>query len=236
MDDQAAFRKFLKQKGKKEHVVDGLVSQVLEFEHYLAQERGKTLESANFADLLAYVELLDAQVPGSARKKVRGLGLYYQHSGNSSLAAQANQMRSQRIAKQRKPFLLRDFRGADPQDIQKLKDSGLVDVEQMRQAGKTPQARQWLAEKTGVAPEAILELVKLSDLARIQGLKGIRARLYYDAGAQTPQIIAQWEPENLRQMLTEFVERTGFEGIPPLPKEVQSCVNTARKLPQIVQY
>jgi hypothetical protein len=37
----------------------------------------------------------------------------------------------------------------------------------MLTAGKTPEARQELAEQTGVSPQAILELVKLSDLSRL---------------------------------------------------------------------
>jgi hypothetical protein len=62
------------------------------------------------------------------------------------------------------------------------------------------------------------------------------AHLYYDAGVDTLEKMAQWEPEDLREMLIEFVERTGFDGIAPLPKEIQFTVTTASKLPQIVQY
>ena len=62
------------------------------------------------------------------------------------------------------------------------------------------------------------------------------ARLYHDAGADTLEKIAQWEPEELRKMLAEFVNKTKFEGIAPLPKEVNSCVKTARRLPKIIEY
>jgi hypothetical protein len=67
-------------------------------------------------------------------------------------------------------------------------------------------------------------------------VKSVRARLYYDAGLDTPDKFTQWEPEALRQMLVEFVERTGFEGIAPLPKELRNAITKARQLPEAVQY
>ena len=84
--------------------------------------------------------------------------------------------------------------------------------------------------------DVILELVKLSDLARIPGVKGVRARLYCDAGVDTMEKMAEWRPEELRQMVDEFVERTGFEGIAPLPAEARFTVAQAKRLPKIVEY
>jgi len=37
-------------------------------------------------------------------------------------------------------------------------------------------------------------------------------------------------------MVAGYIERTGFEGIAPLPAEVRSTVANARKLPKIVEY
>jgi hypothetical protein len=37
-------------------------------------------------------------------------------------------------------------------------------------------------------------------------------------------------------MLVEFVERGGFGGIAPLPKEVRNAIATAKQLPRIVEY
>jgi predicted RecB family nuclease len=82
----------------------------------------------------------------------------------------------------------------------------------------------------------VLELVKLSDLSRLPGVKGIRARLYYDAGVDTVEKLAAWEPEALLSLTQEFVQRTQFEGIAPLPKEVSSTIANARKLPKVVEW
>jgi hypothetical protein len=103
-------------------------------------------------------------------------------------------------------------------------------------AGKTPQSRKVLSETTGVPLESILELVKLSDLTRLGCVKSVRARLYYEAGLDTPEKFIQWEPEALRIMLIDFVTRTGFPGIAPLPKEIQNTIAAAKQLPVMIEY
>lgn len=59
--------------------------------------------------------------------------------------------------------------------------------------------------------------------------------MYYDAGVDSVEKLASWEPEALRLMVTAYVERTGLEGIPPLPKEVSSTVANAQKLSRLVE-
>jgi hypothetical protein len=76
----------------------------------------------------------------------------------------------------------------------------------------------------------------LSDLARIPGVKGIRARLYYDAGIDTVVTIAGLEPEELREIVVDYVARSGFDGLPTLPAEAEFTVEKARNLPSIVEY
>ena len=134
------------------------------------------------------------------------------------------------------PFKLRDFRGVNPDHIASLEVVGIKNTNQMLSAGKTARGRQELSERTGVPLEAVVELVKLSDLARLPGVKGIRARLYYEAGVDTVEKLASFEPQVLLELTAEFVAKTGFEGIPPLPKEVSSTVVNARNLPSVVEW
>jgi hypothetical protein len=137
--------------------------------------------------------------------------------------------------KKRNPFKLRDFRGIRPEFIAALEAQRIKNADQLLSAARTPQQRTSLARMTGIPEAAIFELVKLSDLARLPGVKGIRARLYYDAGVDSVEKMAGWEPEPLRIMVTDFVEKTGFDGIPPLPKEVSSTIANAKKLPKIIE-
>ena len=137
--------------------------------------------------------------------------------------------------KKRNPFKLKDFWGVNPAVIEKLAAQGIKTTDQMLAAGCTKLARSALASAIGLPESVILELVQLSDLARLPGVKGIRARLYYDAGITSIQKMAEWEPEALLHLTAGFVERTGFPGIPPLPKEVSSTIANARKLPKVVK-
>jgi predicted RecB family nuclease len=76
----------------------------------------------------------------------------------------------------------------------------------------------------------------LADLARIPGVKGVRARLYYDAGIDTVEKLAAIVPEELREMVVAYVEISGFDGQPTLPAEAKFTVEKARKLPSIIEY
>jgi hypothetical protein len=138
--------------------------------------------------------------------------------------------------KKHNPFKLRDFRDIDSEVIAILKVRRINNAEQLLAAGCTRSQRSTLAKETGIPEKVILELVKLSDLARLPGVKGIRARLYYNAGVDSVEKMASWEPEALRAMVTKYVERTGFDGIPPLPKEVSSTIANAQKLPKVIEY
>jgi hypothetical protein len=231
--DEDNFRTFLKRAGKKEHVVDGLVSQVRAFENYLGEMGWGGLEAVSGQEIEEYAETLSQS---EIKARMRGLALYYRFAGNEPLARLAGSLRERETAKSRRVFKLREFRGVKVEEVERLEALGIVAVEDMLAAGRTPEDRQLLSEKSGIPTENILELVKLSDLSRLGAVKAVRARLYYDAGLDTPDKFTQWEPEALRQMLVEFVECSGFDGIPPLPKEISNAIQTARLLPQVVRY
>jgi hypothetical protein len=229
------FARDLKRKGKKEHVVAGLVDQVKEFGRFLA-EQGRGLDAATCEDLESYADRLESKRKGRARTAVRGVGLYYRFVGREELGSCAAAIREAGIARRRRSLSLRELPGLDERDVDRLADAGIRDAEQMMAAGQTPTQRQSLSARTGVPLETIVELVSLADLTRIRGVAGIRARLYHDAGVDTLAKLAAWEPEALRQMLVGFVDRTGFDGIAPLPKEAKFTVAEAKRLPQLVEW
>jgi len=231
--DEKGFRLFLKRAGKKEHVVEGLIRQVRVFEKFLTANIGRGVDKAQKQDILDYAKSLEKN---KIKTRVRGLALYYRFIGNTSLAKAAHALREEQTAKTRQVFKLRKFRGVDLDDVAKLEAVGIANVEQMLDAGKTPESRKNLAKQTGVPSASILELVKLSNLSRLGAIKSVRARLYYDAGLDTPDKFTQWDADELRQMLIEFVKRTGFDGITPLPKELRNAIEKAKKLPKVVEY
>ncbi|MBN2380612.1 DUF4332 domain-containing protein [candidate division WOR-3 bacterium] len=229
------FRSELKKRGKKPHVVEGLVNSLSLFEEYLHQ-RGKQLDDASEKDLQDYSLACEAEKKGSTKIMVRGIMLYYSFSGSKTMTQLAGKLRESQTAKTRKVFQLRDFMGVNVDYIKKLSMLGIIDINQMIEAGKTPNCRKELSDKTGIPSQGILELVKLSNLARSSGLKAVRARLYHDAGFDTWEEIAKWDPEKIRERLSGYIKKTDFEGIPPTPKEAANAVATARKMPRIVEW
>jgi hypothetical protein len=235
--DEEAFRKFLKRGGRKSHTVNTIAKIVRSYEVYLQKfAEGKSVDQATPDDLEKYVEWFEFKEEISAKRQLWGIRYYYRFIGNRVMNQRASELREERTAKTRKSFRLRDFRGVNRSHVEKLEALGIRDVEKMLEKGHTRAQRDALAKQTGVPKESILELVKLSDLARLPGVKAIRARLYFDAGIDTLEKMAQWDPEELRLMLIDYVEKTGFDGIAPLPKEAANSVKTARNLPKRVEF
>jgi hypothetical protein len=161
------------------------------------------------------------------------LKIYAEYTANHELEMLTNECLGARYAAE---YKLKDFLGIDPKHLEKLKLEGIKTVKHMLDAGRTISGRKLLSKETGVPLDTVLELVKLSDLARIPGLKKIRARLYYDAGLDTVEKIAKLDPGDLIQMLRVFIKRSGFNGIAPMPKEAATSVATAKYIAKIVEY
>jgi predicted flap endonuclease-1-like 5' DNA nuclease len=236
MDNRAEFIEHLRRQGKKTHVAEELALDAARFESFVLSRGVPGLAQAQAGHLEAFVAFLEAQKKGEARKVARGLGLYFAWIGRTDLAKLAFKLRETAIAGSRTSLALKEFRGVDPAHLERLAHLGITRAAQMLAAGKSPTQRQDLARQTGLPLGVILELVQLSDLSRIAGVKGIRARLYHAAGVHTVDELAAWEPEALRRMVEDFICRSGFEGSAPLPKEVNSTIATARKLPRQVEF
>jgi hypothetical protein len=232
---EEGFGDHLKRQGKKDHVVRRLVDSVGLFENYL-EKRNKHMHETTSQDLFDYAASCESERKGSARIKIRGLALYFGYVGNSEMAATADGIRETGITKHRHVFKLKDFLWVNQADVSKLSAFGITDINQMIEIGRTRDARKKLAESTGIAAEDILELVKLSNLARLTGVKGIRARLYHDAGLDTWERITLLDARELRDVCVRFVEATSFPGIPPTAKEAAFTVSAARALPRIVEW
>ena len=235
MQNLEEFRRYLRRKGKRDHVVDDMLRRCSVFQEFLHEKRKTSMDNANKEDVLAYFDAIKDQKRG-INNDLRAIGLYYGFASNKELCALAGNLREQRIASNRKPFKLKKFRSIDKRQIMLLEKEGIIDVNQMLERGKNPNDRKELSKKTGVPLESILEYVKLSDLSRLGGVKGIRARLYFDAGVDTLDKMASWNPEELRAYLIAFVKRTNFNGIAPLPKEMRNAVETAKRIKRIVEY
>ncbi len=233
--DMEGFRQNMRRRGKKTHVVDGLIQSIELFIDFLGQ-KDSNLTQATIDHLDAFAEMLDAKKTGLARKRIRGVALYFEYINRPEISGHAWKIREQAISRTRRVFPLKDFLGVNQAYIQKLAELDIINVNQMITVGKSPEVRRQLARVTGIPIDVILEYVKLSDLTRIGALRRVRARLYFDAGLDTIDKIAASDPNELRKHFVTYVSETGFDGIAPLPKELRNAVMTARSIERLVVY
>ncbi len=231
--DETAFTTFLRRGGRSPNAAGRVLGYVQDFEAYLAGH-GLALDDAGPADLESYVASIESVPGATAKLDLWGILYYYDFLDDVVMVHAAAALRRERVEKT--PFPLRQFRGVNAAHTDRLAAEGIRFARDLQKEGRTPEARQEIANRTGVPPAAVEELVRLSDLARITGLKGIRARLYLDAGVVSVADLATRDPEGLVVELRKFVESTGFEGVPALPGEVRFSVDVAKKLPALIDW
>ena len=232
MIDKDSFRKYLKNKGKKDNVVDRNINTVNTF---LSSTSHKTSSNISKDDIQEYVEYLE-----SDRKSAKGflyvMMNYFKFLNDIELYSYSAKLREERTSKTRRKFKLKQFLGVDKKIIGRLEKVGITDVSQMLKNGKTKAQREQLAKKMDVPEDKILELVNLSDLTRMGYIKKKLSRLYYDAGLHSPADVAKYEPDDLYEHFKAYIEKVGWDGMIPNRKDLVYNINSARKLKRIVEY
>lgn len=131
---------------------------------------------------------------------------------------------------------LREMLGVNEGYVEKLESVGIIHSKDLFEHGRTREEREKLSAVTGVPNEELLELVKLSDLARIRGLGGAFVRLFYEAGADTIRTLSNWEPEKLSKAVVILnKEREITKWVPSL-KDVRQYIEMANELAKVIEY
>ena len=231
--DEFGFREFMKNKRKSDVTVETCVVVAKEFELCLLSKKASldTLSTKEFEFLIK-----SSISPKRISKFLWSLNYYFLFVNRNDLLSISNDMRGKAIKKVRKAFKLREFSGIESDVIEKLEIMGIKDTQKLLEYGSTPTKRRELAKMTSIGVKEIEELVRLSDLSRLPGVKGIRARLYYDAGFNSCKKISESTQEEILKITRKFVETTRFDGIAPLPKEIESTIINAKKLPDLVEW
>ncbi len=228
------FRKYLKQRGKRQAVVNKNVRVLKGFISYLLEKREKNLDSASTDDIDAFVGEIESKKQ-SAKGYLYVLMNYYHFQRNEDLLSYAKTLREERTKKARRIFPIKEFLNIDQDHVKKLAAIGIKNVAQMLEKGKTKKQREQLSKQLDIPEEAILELVKLSDITRIGYVKKKLSRLYYDTGLDSPAKIAELEPKQLHEFFVDFVRESGWNGMVPNPSDLVNNIKSARKLSKIVE-
>jgi predicted flap endonuclease-1-like 5' DNA nuclease len=135
-----------------------------------------------------------------------------------------------------KPVVLREIPGINVEDVEKLAAVGIKHSKHLFERGQTKKEREELAAATGVSMQSLLELVKLSDLARVRGIGPAFTRLFYETGADTIEKLSRWDPESLFQRAHEVNKEKGVTKVVPPLKDFVQYVAIAKDLPKLIEY
>ena len=91
---------------------------------------------------------------------------------------------------QPKPINLKDFPGVDPEAVMKLTQIGIKNTKQLFPNVLTPQDRRVIAEQNQIQFDEILELTKLTDVARLKWVGPKFARLLIESDYDTVEKVA----------------------------------------------
>jgi len=229
------FKIYLQKMGKKQNVIDNIIRSLEYSANYFTVNMKKELDTIQKSDLDIFLQEHKNEKRG-LKTHLRSMALYFNFISSKEIAAYANSLREKEISSTRKTFKLSELLDIDEKHLKKLEENGIKNVIQMIKVGDTEIKRKELSKKLKIPYDAILKLVKLSDLCRIPGIKGIRSKLYYESGFDTMNKLSECEPQKLRNYLIEYVKNNNFEGIAPLPKEIEFTIKKAKELKKEVDY
>lgn len=234
MFDEAGFRAYLQDRKTPTNITAQFIRLTNEFFAYLQKYRQKSVDTQQAEDLHEFFAWLDQKFRRpKINRYIYALKSYYGFLADQDLYYATNELLGIISLEALK---LKDFAGVDPKVAKTLAAHAIRTAAQLLAVTRTKTQRKTLSETINIPEATILELVKLSNLARIPGLKQKRARLFYDAGLDTLDKIAAYDtPEDLVTLFTQFVNRTGFDGRAVTPAEAQLTLGMAKYLKPITQ-
>ena len=232
--DEKAFAAFLKKKGKKPNVIERNIRAMKDFVDFLNRELNIQLDDTSPEDIKRYVTTIEEQKK-SAKGSLYVLMNYFKFTGDKELLKCAASLRQTRTEKSRNVFLLKNFMDVNQEYVKALAKAGIKNVNDMLEMGNTKIKRENLSKKLNIPEDAILEFVKLSDITRLGYVKTKLTRLYYNAGLDSPEKIAKFEPGELHEFFVKFVKESNWDGMVPNPKDLAGNIVSARKLKKVVE-
>ncbi len=231
--DEDGFRSYMREKKAPLRKTRTYMNRIRRFEKYLSEnEDGESIESATAEDLEKYVEWCKENKV-NPYLELFGIREYYRFLGIEELPYTCNQI-MQII--QLEKFKLGNFLTANQESAKKLAGIGIKTASQILEVGKTIKEREILARKSEVPVDEVLKFVKLANLARCPGHMKKRACLYYEAGLDTFDKIADQDPELMIKFLDDFIKKTGFDGSAPILADARSSVENSKRILRIIEF
>jgi hypothetical protein len=138
---------------------------------------------------------------------------------------------------QPKPIQLKDFPRVNPEVIQKLDRIGIKQTRQLFPHVLTREDRRAFAEENQIADDDLLELTRLTDIARLKWVGPKFARLLIESPYDSVEKIANSDYETLYLALAEVNEEQEIYKGNIGEEDLKNWVNfVVQDVPQIIQY
>ncbi len=201
-----------------------LPSQQILCEHL--DERFACLEQNGIENLAQLQKALKNKAAVAAFAKTTGLPVEY-----------LTVLRREVNGYQPKPVDLKEFPGVNLDVVRKLQEIGVANTEQLFPYVLTPASRAELVRRHQLEEQALLELTKLTDVARLKWVGPKFARLLLEAGYDTVEKIAASSGEDLYRALVRANETSrvyqGKFGLDDMKLWVTTVV---QETPRVIQY
>ncbi len=135
-----------------------------------------------------------------------------------------------------KPVNLMDIPEVNAVHIERLAGMGIKHTKHLFERGRSKGERAELSILVDVPGEDLLELVALSDLARIGGVGPVFARIILEAGADSVEKLSQSSADELFERLVAINEEKGYTRAKFTVKDAQYCITMAKELPKVIEY
>jgi ribosomal protein L35AE/L33A len=131
---------------------------------------------------------------------------------------------------------IKDIEGIGPKYAEKLNAQNIQTTADLLEAGKTPNSRKELAEKTGISHKLIHEWVNIADLFRIKGVGEEYSDLLKEAGVDTVVELSKRVPEHLHDKVVEVNKVKKLVRKVPTIAMIESWIEEAKTLPRKIEY
>ena len=138
---------------------------------------------------------------------------------------------------QPKPIQLKDIPGVNPEVVQKIDQVGIKNTKQLFPHVLTREDRRVFAEENQIGVDGILELTKLTDVARLKWVGPKFARLLIESPYDTVEKIANSDYEVLYFTLVQVNEEKRIYKGKFGKEDLKMWINfVVRGVPQVIQY
>ena len=117
-------------------------------------------------------------------------------------------------------YKMNEFQGINPAQIDKLREAGIENSDDMMRVWADQPNRSGLLEKTGISIDHLTDLVSMSRLARVRNVGPKYVGVLLAAGIDGPRSLFEYTPEKLGKRLAEVVTEKNLTGPVPTAEEI----------------